>query len=253
MKPLIGLTPSPSLDKLAHGTFLRYAMSSPYVEAVLAAGGVPLVLPPQADHAGPLLDAIDGLLLSGGGDVEPWRFGESEVHSATYGLSPQRDQFELEMLDEALRRDMPVFCICRGIQVLNVARGGTLIQDIPAQHDGQVKVAHRQQELGFATDDVGHEVALVAGSQFRRFYPDDPLGVNSYHHQAVARLGDGLVAVAQAPDGLVEAVVLPDRAFVVGVQWHPELMFTRHPEQLRLFAGLVEAATAHRLVGATVA
>src|SRR5688500_6579788 len=95
MKPLIGMTPSPSLDEMAHGTFLRFAMSSPYVEAVSAAGGVPIVLPPQEDHAGPLLAAIDGLLLSGGGDIEPWRFGEPEVHPATYGLSPERDQFEL--------------------------------------------------------------------------------------------------------------------------------------------------------------
>ena len=249
MKPLIGITPSVSLDTLPHGTFRRYAIGAAYVEAVLAAGGIPLVLPPQDEHAGRLLDALDGLLLSGGGDVEPARYGATEVHPTVYGVSPERDRFEYDLIDAALARDLPLLGICRGIQVMNVALGGTLIQDIATCHDGPVPVQHRQQADGLASDAVGHQVEVLADTVLRRRFPDGTLGVNSFHHQAIETLAPALVPAAVAPDGLIEAVVLPDRAFVLAVQWHPELMFERHPELLRLFTALVEAATAHRLAG----
>ena len=246
MKPVIGITSTPSRDVLAHGTFLRYAMGAAYVEAVLAGGGVPVVLPPQLGNAGRLLDVVDGLLLSGGADVEPWRYGADEVHQTAYGLSPERDAFELELLDAALARDVPVLGICRGLQVLNVALGGTLIQDISTQHLADVAVRHRQHEIGLGADEVGHPVVAIDPA-LDRILSSDPLGVNSFHHQAIALLAPDLVAVAEAPDGIVEAVVLPGRPFVVGVQWHPELMFERHPDHARPFAALLEAAGAQRL------
>ena len=249
MKPVIGITPSPSTDALSHGTFVRYAMAAPYVQAVLAAGGIPVVLPPQDDNAAPLLDAIDGLLLSGGGDVEPSRYGADGCHSAVYGVSPDRDRFELGLIDEALRRDLPLLCICRGIQVLNVALGGTLLQDIPSAPDLPVRIEHRQQETGLKPDDLGHVVAIDPDSPLRRLTASTSLGVNSYHHQVVDRLAPDLVAIAHALDGLVEAASLPTHAFVLAVQWHPELMFERHPEHLQLFLALTEAATAKRLTG----
>ena len=249
MNPRIGITPSLSRDALAHGSFLRYATAAPYVDAVVAAGGIPIVLPPQVGHAGPLLDAVDGLLLSGGGDVEPARYGAAETHPTVYGVSPERDRFEFDLIDAALGRDLPLLGICRGIQVLNVALGGTLIQDVATCHTGPVPVQHRQQADGLAGDAVGHEVKLLPNTALRRRFPDDTLGVNSFHHQAIATLAPALVPAAATPDGLIEAVVLPDRAFVLAVQWHPELMLERHPEQLRLFSALVEAATAHRLAG----
>lgn len=249
MKPIIGITPSPSTDTLSHGTFVRYAMAAPYVEAVLAAGGVPVVLPPQDDHAGLLLDTVDGLLLSGGGDVEPSRYGAVERHPTVYGINPERDRFELDLIAEALRRDQPLLCICRGIQVLNVALGGTLVQDIASQPDLPVRVEHRQQEVGLAPDDLGHDVAIDLNSPLRRLAASASLGVNSYHHQAVDRLASDLLAIAHAPDGLIEAATLPSRGFVLAVQWHPELMFERHPEQLQLFLALTEAASAQRLAG----
>lgn len=130
MKPVIAITPSPSRGTLANGTFLRYSTASAYVAAVLAAGGFPVILPPQDDHAGPLLDAVHGLLLSGDGDVEPARYGAARVHATTYGVSPERDRFEIDLFQEAVARDLPVLGICRGIQVMNVALGGTLVQDI---------------------------------------------------------------------------------------------------------------------------
>lgn len=247
MKPVIGITPSPSEDQLSHGTFTRYAMAAPYVEAVLAAGGVPIVLPPQDGHSRELLDTIDGLLLSGGGDVAPARFGDDIVHSTTYGVSPLRDRFEIDLVNEAIERDFPVLGICRGIQVLNVALGGTLIQDVPDQYQ-QSDLVHRQNEAGLAPDEIGHEVTIVPDTLLARVAGGvATLGVNSFHHQAIRELAPPLQATACAPDGIVEGVELPTHHFVLGVQWHPELMFVRHREQLKSFAALVQAAEARRL------
>ncbi|CAA9540917.1 MAG: Glutamine amidotransferase, class I [uncultured Thermomicrobiales bacterium] len=244
MKPLIAITPSPSRDTLAHGTFLRYAMAAAYVEAVLAAGGIPVILPPQDGHSGPLLDAVQGLLLSGGGDVDPSRYGAAEVHPTTYGVSAERDRFEIELFEEAVARDLPVLGICRGLQVMNVALGGSLLQDIAATPNRPLPLPHRQQEVGLESDAVGHPVSITAGSPVADLFRTGEVGVNSFHHQAIADPAPGLEIAASAPDGFVEAVSLPGRRFVVGVQWHPELMYVRHPAQLRLFAGLVGAATA---------
>jgi len=249
MKPRIGITPSPTEDQLAHGTFTRYAMAAPYVEAVLAAGGIPIVLPPQDDHAAELLEMVDALLLSGGGDVDPARFGDDETHPETYGVHALRDRFELGLVAVALERDLPLLAICRGTQVLNVALGGTLIQHLPDQHHGPVAIIHRQHERGLASDDIGHDVDVEAGSLLARATDGAPtLGVNSYHHQAIRELAPGLVATAHAADGVVEAVEVPAATFALGVQWHPELMFARHAAQLAPFAALVAAATVRRLV-----
>jgi putative glutamine amidotransferase len=136
MKPIIGITPSAQTDMLAHGTFRRYVLSSPYVRAVEAAGGIPLILPPQGGNVESLTQVIDGLLLSGGADINPVRYGESSIHPETYGIDDERDRFELDLFDAMLQREKPVFGICRGIQVINVALGGTLIQDIASQHPG---------------------------------------------------------------------------------------------------------------------
>ena len=249
MKPVIGITPTPSRDALPHGTFVRYAMAAAYANAVLAAGGVAVVLPPQVGNVDALFDVVDGLLLSGGGDVEPWRYGAGQVHETTYGLSPERDEFELQLVAAAIDRDVPLLGICRGMQVLNVALDGTLIQDVASEHDAAVPVRHRQQDDGLTPDEVGHPVT-VGDPTLRRLFPEEAVGVNSFHHQAIDRLAAGLAPAAYAPDGIIEAVVLPTRGLVLGVQWHPELMFERHAEQGRPFAALVEAAAARRLAGA---
>jgi putative glutamine amidotransferase len=251
MKPVIGITPSPSVDVLAHGSFLRYAMSAPYVAAVLAAGGVPVILPPQEGNARTLLKVCDGLLLSGGGDVEPGRYAAGYVHATTYGVSAERDAFELGLMEEAAATDTPVLGICRGIQVFNVALGGTLIQDVATEHEGATSIHHRQHEVGLATEEKGHTVRVVDGTPLKAVFLEDGLGVNSFHHQAIGELASGLVAAAYAPDGIIEAAFVPGQRFMLAVQWHPELMFERHPEQLRPFVALVEAAMARRLVGAT--
>jgi putative glutamine amidotransferase len=245
MKPVIGITPGAQTDRLAHGTFRRYLLSAPYVRAVEAAGGTPPILPPQQDIEA-LIAIIDALLLSGGPDVEPTRYGDTIVHEATYGTDPERDQFELDLFAAALRRDLPVFGVCRGIQVINVALGGTLIQDVPTEHPGAAEVGHRQQERGLDAAAVGHEVAACA-PELLPIFDGASLGVNSFHHQAIRRLAPRLTVVATSPDGLIEAVAMTERPSVFAVQWHPELMFERHPAHLRPFARLVERAISHKL------
>src|SRR5215207_3114755 len=173
MKPIIGITPSAQLDTLSHGTFMRYCMSAPFVRAVDTAGGVPVVLPPQRDAVDELMAVIDGLLLSGGPDVDPARYGDNYVHPATYGIDPDRDQFEIDLFDAALRRGIPVFGICRGIQVMNVALGGTLIQDVSTEHPGSADIGHRQHERGLEDSAVGHVLSAVERSPLAIFRDND--------------------------------------------------------------------------------
>ncbi len=246
MKPTIGITPSAQLDTLAHGTFLRYFTSAPYVRAVATAGGVPVILPPQRDTIDQLMEVIDGLLLSGGPDVDPVRYGDNYVHAETYGIDPHRDQFEIDLFNGALRRDIPVFGVCRGIQVMNVALGGTLIQDIVTEHPGAADVGHRQHERGLKESAVGHAVSAVDTTPLPIF-GNSNLGVNSVHHQAIRDLAPDLIPVAYSPDQLIEAVVMRDHSEVFGVQWHPELMFERDDAHLRPFVCLVEAAARRKL------
>ena len=193
--PIIGITPSAQLDTLAHGTFLRYYVSAQYVRAIAAAGGLALILPPQLDAAAAIMQTVDGLLLSGGADVAPVRYGDGAVHPATYGIDPERDQFEIELFREALEHDIPVFGICRGIQVINVALGGTLIQDVATEHPGAKEVGHRQHERGLEHSEVGHAVT-ASDPGLLPIFSGDTLGVNSFHHQAIRDLAPGLMPVA---------------------------------------------------------
>jgi putative glutamine amidotransferase len=246
MKPIIGITPSAQLDTLPHGTFLRYLTSAPYVRAVETAGGVPVILPPQRDTLDQLMAVIDGLILSGGPDVDPVRYGDDYVHPATYGIDPERDQFEIDLFNAALNQDIPVFGICRGVQVMNVALGGTLIQDVATEHPGAANIGHRQHERGLENSAVGHDVSAVDFTPLPIFENND-LGVNSFHHQAIRDLAPDLVPVAYSPDQLIEAVVMRGNSEVFGVQWHPELMFERDEAHLRPFVRLVEAAARSKL------
>jgi putative glutamine amidotransferase len=248
MKPVIGITPSLMRDTQPHGVFERYLLSANYPNAVLAAGGIPIVLPPQDDHASALLDRLDGLLLSGGADIDPAVYGDTEVHPTTYDVSPLRDRFEFALLREALERDLPILCICRGIQVLNVGLGGTLYQDIADQYG--TDVLHRQQEAGIEAAEPSHTVTATDGGLLVEVYGATSIATNSFHHQAIKTVAPGLVVEAQADDGIVEAVSLPGHSFVLGVEWHPEMMFERHGEHLRPFERLVSVATSRSLVGA---
>lgn len=215
-----------------------------YRDGVTKAGGIPILLAPVADEAVPaILDRVDGLLLTGGGDVDPALYGSQPVKEM-YGIDAKRDRFELALARDAQRRKMPVLAICRGIQILNVALGGTLIEDIPTELGSknhavvgdQVYVGHQ----GIRIDDSCGLAALLGTTE---------LGVNSIHHQALRRVADGLHPVAWADDGVIEAIEADDPDWpLIGVQWHPEYLGAVGDDPShRLFQAFVDHATAARI------
>lgn len=240
MSALIGITPSVRFDEKFGEQF---TLALTYTSAVRSSGGTPVMLPPQ-DDAGTLLDRLSGLLLSGGGDIRPTRYGDEQVHPTTYGISDRRDEFEFALLRGALERGMPILAICRGIQVLNVGLGGSLWQDVSQVLPGAL--AHRQSLELTTRDAPSHEVTVVEGSLLAEVYGAARIAVNSFHHQVLKDLGTGLVATGHTADGAIEAVELPGHPFVLGVQWHPEMMYEVHPEHAAPFQRLVAAAESYR-------
>jgi len=233
MQPIIGVTMS--FQEPASGQGSEYfALYQRYVAAVELAGGVAVGLPAQLQALAELLPILDGLLLSGGGDIAPDLFGQ-ERHPKTRQIDRRRDDFELALVREWVGADRPLLAICRGIQALNVALGGSLIQDIADQVADPL--VHQKLE-----GEARHLIRLQQTSRLANLLGDDELEVNSYHHQALQNLAPGLQAVTWAADGVVEGVEMPGARFVVGVQWHPELMVHNDARQLQLFVGLVEAA-----------
>jgi putative glutamine amidotransferase len=230
------------MDALPHGEFPFWVLNEGYADAVAAAGGIPVILPSIAGAADAILDRLDGVLLSGGADVDPARYCATAVHHTTYGIDPRRDAFELELIERAVARSVPLLGICRGIQVINVALGGTLHQHVGPDERPEALLNHRQHEVGLAGHEVGHETRLDDHPAIRSVFGADAIGVNSFHHQAIDRLAPDLAPVAWSPDGLVEAVVGACDGFLLGVQWHPELMFREHPAQLAPFRSLAAAA-----------
>lgn len=218
------------VTKWRHGGI---ASPSGYIESLHRAGARGAVLMPEeidAGDAGALLERFDGLLLLGGGDVEPARYGQ-ERGDEVYGVLPRRDTFELALVEAVIARGLPVLAICRGHQVLNVALGGTLDQHVP---DRGGDVLHGTP--GGDAEPVLHDVDVQHGSRLAAALGTTRASVSSHHHQAVEKLGDGLEAVAWADDGIVEGIELVDGdAWVVGVQWHPEDTAATDPVQQRLF------------------
>jgi putative glutamine amidotransferase len=233
--PLIGVTTSVDTRRSPE----RAYVNSPYLYAVQRAGGVPVLLPPQldADARAVLADRLDGVLLTGGGDVDPARYGEAR-HPAADDVSEARDVLELWLTRHALERQVPLLAICRGVQVLNVALGGSLCQDIPSVLASPI--LHRQTE---ARHEPTHHVKIEPGSRLAAILGVLEVDVNSFHHQSIERLGTGLRTVAVASDGVIEGVERAgSEAFVIGVQWHPEELVAHDPAARNLFAALVGAA-----------
>jgi putative glutamine amidotransferase len=235
--PLIGVTTSVSVHPYPERAYLNAA----YLRAVQDAGGVPLLLPPHLDETSreALWERLDGLLLTGGGDIDPARFGEP-AHPKVYDVSPARDALEIAVTRLALAAQMPLLAICRGIQVMNVALGGTLWQDIPSEVPGALNHSQTARR-----DEPTHRVKVMAeGTRLGAALGSLELEVNSFHHQAIRRLGEGLREVAWAEDGIIEGVeVGGGHPFVLGVQWHPEDLIGRDEAARRLFQALVAAAT----------
>jgi len=240
LAPLIGITTSVTVDKSPERAYVNLA----YIQAVQDAGGIPLLLPPHltAPVQAALWERLDGLVLTGGGDIDPARFGQAR-HPKTDDVAPARDELELGLTRRALDEDVPLFAICRGIQVLNVALGGTLVQDLPSERPSSI--AHSQRE---PRHESTHAVKVMGeGTRLGRVLGSLEVSVNSMHHQAIDRLGFGLREVAWSPDGVIEGVELPgDDHFVLGVQWHPEELVGHDQAARNLFTALVEAARQQR-------
>jgi putative glutamine amidotransferase len=223
--PIIGITRCSRMDD--------------YIKSVEQAGGRPRVLE-TSESPRKVVGELDGLLLTGGGDIDPVFYGE-ERHPTIEDAEPGRDEFEIDLARRALSADLPMLAICRGAQVLNVAAGGSLVQDIDSSVQAPLTHAIRQPR-----DAHAHDVSVAAGSRLERALGSAVDGahlcrVNSRHHQSVARLGEGLVASANAPDGVIEAIEKPAARFCLGVQWHPE-NFCNTGEFSPLFAAFIAAA-----------
>ena len=232
MRPVIGITSYAQDARWGVWHVPAALVPLAYVDAIERAGGRALVVPPAEEDVEQTLEALDGIVFSGGADVDPSHYG-AEPHPETDTPQTRRDAGEMALLRAALERDMPTLAICRGFQLLNVARGGDLVQHLPEEVGSDV---HKQVPGEFAV----HPVEVKEGSRLAGIVGATP-NVTSHHHQAPGRVGEGLVEAAWAADGTLEAVEDPSRRFLVGVQWHPEA-----GEDEALFEALVEQARAYR-------
>ncbi len=238
MPPLIGIT---SYGRFEHDLVSShydslYYLPADYAEAVRRAGGIAVILPPGENLFPDILERLDGVIFSGGADIDPARYGGDVSHHALGRLDGERDAAELDGLRAAIdRADLPVLCICRGLQALNVALGGSLHEHVPDIGRGDM---HRNADGHWTS----HAVSVSAGSRLAEAMgAAEPEGVSG-HHQAVDRLGAGLAVSATAADGLIEALELPGHPWCVAVQWHPEITAGRDPAQQGLFDRLVREA-----------
>lgn len=237
-RPIIGISGSHNMEDTL------FAIRENYVNAVLRAGGIPVLLPETADRETvcALLDVIDGLLLSGGGDVRPAHFGEEPI-PACGEPDDLRDAFELQIIPEAVKRQMPIFGVCRGIQVLAVALGGTLIQDIESQR-GIPKAVHSQEP---PYSEPVHTVRFEENGLFASITGVTSMRTNSMHHQAIKDPGEYLIVEGYAEDGIIEAVRGKEDDSILAVQFHPEFLAEHSEQAARIFGYFVEKADAYRI------
>ncbi len=237
MAPLIGITTHPSSAGADPAD--QFPAQQAYVDAVARAGGLPVVIPlGLGEHTlRALFTRLDGLLLSGGGDIDPGLFGAPPIDGLR-SLDPLRDSLEIQLARWAVEDEKPVFGICRGLQAINVAMGGSLIQDIPSQYAGALD----HDGPGRPAAQLAHPIRIESESTLARLLGAATLDVNSSHHQAVLDLAPGWRATALAPDGIVEAIEWDSHPFALGVQWHPERLPQR-TDSVRLFEAFIHACT----------
>lgn len=237
MAPLIGITTS---HLSPNGTIPVFGVSESYLKSVQSAGGLPVMIPlslsnPELDA---LLARLDGVLFPGGGDIDPQLFN-GRPHAEVYGIDPDRDRVELYLARRAAELDKPFLGICRGIQVINVALGGTLYTHIPDQHPGAMRHTWYPD---IPREYLAHTVRLQSGVRLTSIMGNSSVETNSLHHQSVDQIAPALTSVAWAPDGVIEAVELPGHRFGIGVQWHPENL-QAYPAMRAIFAAFVHAAS----------
>lgn len=235
MRPLIGLT---GYNVEPKEILRRRWAGAPkhYFEAIWKAGGTPVLIPNIPGAAGEYVERCDGFVLIGGGDIDPAVYTDDPVHETVYDIDSERDDVEFAMYRAARERRAPILGVCRGIQLINVAHGGTLYQDVAAH------AAHAQRHNNPDHSPVFHDVVLDADSRMAEVMGTVRVPANSYHHQAVRELGRNLQPTGKTDDGLVEALEDADYPFLLAVQWHPELLVDEYDEHFALFRALVDAA-----------
>lgn len=244
--PLIGITPDSATKppaspgrKAEPFIFLQER----YIRAITDAGAIPLVLPATLSGRAieKLLDRLDGIVVSGGAfDIHPRCYGEEAI-AGLGSVKDERTEFELELIDLALRRDLAILGICGGAQAINIALGGTLYQDIGSQIPGAT-----EHEKGALKEKGGHQIKICDGTKLRQIVKRDTIEVNTTHHQSVKKLGKGLIVNATAEDGVIEGIESQNDSFVLGVQWHPEFLLDRDPCQRKIFTAFVLACRTAR-------
>ncbi len=240
MRPVIGITCGLTASAIGDSVYTleRNIIARDYAGAIEHAGGTPLLIP----HVGDLecidqyLGVLDGLVLSGGGDIDPLLF-DQEPHRNIGSVDRVRDEMEFQLTQKALNQDLPLLGICRGIQMMNVAAGGTIYQDIAAEMP-QPTLCHSQTGAGWY---ASHTIDILPDTRLLQVFGSPIAHVNSYHHQAVRDVAEGFIVTAKAKDNVIEAIESPAHRFALGVQCHPELMWEQHPEALSLFTAFLKA------------
>lgn len=231
--PLIGITAGNDPAVPQH-----YILRWDYIHGVTAAGAIPVILAPlEGIDQRDILNRLDGLILTGGLDIDPVVYGQTP-HPKTHAVTLQRDEFEMNLVKLALNNDIPLLGICRGMQMMNLAMGGSMLQDIPDIIGPDIK----HDDPKRPRDALAHTVKILNGSLLHQITQADELMVNSFHHQAVSELGEGVRMTAQALDGVIEAIEIPAKQFAVGVQWHPESLWSKQQAFMAFFNALISAA-----------
>ena len=244
-RPLIGVTTQTlqAIDGIPEGLPHSVVMNQRYYHAVASAGGAPVLVPllDDLETLRAIYERTDGILIPGGVDVDPATFGE-KPHERLGRIDPARDRVEIQLVKWAVEDNKPLLGLCRGLQVINVALGGTLYQDLETEYPNPIKHDYFPT-YGYSRDHLAHQVAVEAGSRMRHALVDAAVPVNSMHHQGIKALATGLSASAVAPDGLIEAAESTSESYIVGVQWHPEVFELSDPSSGVLFTDFVQAAS----------
>jgi len=249
-RPIIGV-PTQNLQSIggvSPDIPASWVMSHRYVHALTSVGAIPWLIPLLGEDIATLrglYDELDGVFLPGGADIDPESYS-AERHPSCDRSDPPRDRVELMLVGWAIEDRKPVLGVCRGLQIINLAAGGTLLQDLKDQLPGAIKHDYFPFRDGYARDHIAHSVRIVEGTRLHRVAGLTEFPVNSMHHQGIERLGDGLVASAFAPDGVIEGIERVDDQFLVGVQWHPEVLIDTDPRMRRLFEEFLAAAREFR-------
>lgn len=239
MKPIIGVTPQYDIEND------RIKIEPSYFQAIRSSGGVPVLLPLHNDSKDleELLHCLDGVLFSGGPDVNPLYFNEEAIPECGT-IVIERDRMELGLLPMVMQKQLPILGICRGIQTINIALGGDIYQDIKAQTDSKVNIMHYQKAKSSTTI---HKIQIVKDTLLERILQKEVSLVNSFHHQVVRKLGKGLTVAATSSDGFIEAITMESYPFFLGVQWHPEELYELEEDAQLIFREFIDAAKQHKL------